>query len=118
MLGCSIFTKNRKHKKDWLRLILHHLQLKRLNQSLSDCQVNILSRSSTKKRYKLPPLLPINLSNLYSDLNNLKQKPVLLSALPNYCEQLSSNQTTKSYPTVLTELYDEKYRGLDYANLL
>ena len=118
MLGCSIFTKNRKHEKDWLRLILHHLQLKRLNQSLSDCQVNILSRSSTKKRYKPPPLLPINLSNLYSNLNNLKQKPVLLSALPNYCEQLSSNQTTKSYPKVLTELYDEKYRGLDYANLL
>ena len=43
---------------------------------------------------------------------------MLLSVLPNYCEQFSSNQTTKSYPKVLTELYDEKYKGLNYANLL
>ena len=42
----------------------------RLNQSLSDCQTNTLSPSSTKNRYKPPPPLPINLSNLYSDLNN------------------------------------------------
>ena len=90
----------------------------RLNQSLSDCQANILSPSSTKNRYKPPPPLPVNLSNLYSDLNNLKQKPVLLSVLPNYCEQFSSNQTTNSYPKVLTELYDDKYKGLNYANLL
>ena len=80
----------------------------RFNQSLSDCQVNILSPSNTKNIYKPHPPLPINLSNLYSDLNNLKQKPVLLSVLPNCCEQFSSNQTTKSYPKVLTEFYDEK----------
>ena len=48
----------------------------------------------------------------------MKQKPVLLSVLPNYCEQFSSNQTTKSYPKVLTELYDEKYKGLNYSNLI
>ena len=86
----------------------------RLNQNLSDCQANILSpiSSSTKNRYKPPPPLPTNLSNLYSDLNKLKQKPVLLSVLPNYCELFSRNQTTKSYPKVLTELYDEKYANL------
>ena len=91
----------------------------RLNQSLSGCQANILSpiSSSTKNRYKPPPPLPINLSNLYSDLNKLKQKPVLLSVLPNYCELFNRNQTTKSYPKVLTELYDEKYKSLNYANL-
>ena len=42
----------------------------RLNQSLSDYQANILSPNSTKNRYKPPPPLPVNLSNLYSDLNN------------------------------------------------
>ena len=92
----------------------------RLNQSLSDCQANILSpiSSSTKNRYKSPPRLRINLSNLYSDLNSLKQNPVLLSILPNYCELFSRTQTMKSYPKVLAELYDEKYKGLSYANLL
>ena len=74
-------------------------------------------RPVVPKTYKPPPL-PVNLSNLYADLNNLKQKPVLLSVLSNYCEQFSSNQTTKSYPKVLTELYDEKYKSLNYANLL
>ena len=43
---------------------------------------------------------------------------MLLSALPNYYELYNRNQTTKSYPKVLTELYDEKYKSLDYANLL
>ena len=92
----------------------------RLNQSLSDCQANMLSpiSSSTKNRYKPPPPLPITLSNLDSDLNNLKQKPVLLSVLPKYCELFSRNQTTKSYPKVLTEFYDEKYKSLNYADLL
>ena len=92
----------------------------RLNQGLSDCQANILSpsSSSTKNRYTPPAQLPINLSNLYSDLNNLKENPVLLSVLLNYCEHFSRNQTTKSYSKVLTELYGEKYRGLNYANLL
>ena len=92
----------------------------RLNQGLSDCQANILSpiSSSTKNRYKHPAPLPINLFNLYSDLNNLKEKPVLLSVLPNYCQQFSRNQTTKSYSKVLTELYDKTYKGLNYADLL
>ena len=92
----------------------------RLNQSLSDCQANIFSpiSSSTKNRYKPPPPLPINLSNLYSDLSNLKQKPVLLSVLSNYCKQFGRNQTTESYCKVLTELYDETYKTLNYANLL
>ena len=40
-----------------------------------------------------------------------------MSVLPNYCEQFSSNQSMKSNPKVLTELYDAKYKGLDYANL-
>ena len=68
----------------------------RLNQSLSDYQANILSpiSSTTKNRYKPPPPRPINLSNLYPDLSNLKQNPVLLSVLPNYCEPFSRNETT------------------------
>ena len=90
----------------------------RLNQSLSDCQGFILSPKSNKNTYKPPPALPINLSNLYSDLNNLKQKSVLLSVLPDYFEQFHSNKTTKSYIKVLTGLYDEKYKHQTYANLL
>ena len=90
----------------------------RLNQSLPDCQGFILSPKSTKNTYKPPPALPINLSNLYSDLNNLKQKSVPLSVLPDYFEQFNSIKTTKSYIKVLTGLYDEKYKHQTYANLL
>ena len=71
------------------------------------------------------PVLPkidinllINSPNLYWDLSKSKQKRVLFLVLPNYYEQFSSNQTTKIYPEVLTELYEEKYKGLIYANLL
>ena len=117
-----LYIKQETHKK-WLAEIdftSSAAKKSRVNQSLSDCQTNILSpiTSSTKSRYKPPPPLPINLSNLYSDLNNLKQKPMLLSVLPNNWELFSRNQTTKSYPKVLTNLYGEKYKRLNYANLL
>ena len=42
----------------------------------------------------------------------------MLSVLQNYSKQFSSSQNTKSYPKKLTELYNEKCKGLIYATLL
>ena len=87
--------------------ILHHLQLK--SQGL----IKIYQIARLKFCHPIVPKIDIHLLPRY----HLKQKPMLLPILPNYCEKFSSNQTTKIYPKVLTEFFDEKYRGLDYANL-
>ena len=91
-----LYRKQETNQKDWLRSIfsLSAAKTSKLNQSLLDWQTSILSPSSTKNRHTPSPPLPNKLYNLYSDLNNLKGKPVLLSVLPNYCETFSKNQNT------------------------